>query len=89
MVAVNKADVRDQDTFSGWFTLVSEGETLVISDAQDRKVVMLPIRDFDEMNRSREREAYLAKLDRGLDAIKRGEPGIRKTMAKLEAMADE
>ena len=89
MLAVQAADCRDQFTLMEWVSCAFGGETLIISDDRDEKAVLLSIKEFNELKKEKERAEYLAKLDRGIEAIRQGNPGIRKTMEELEAMADE
>ena len=89
MLAVKETDFQDSGTFSEWFAQVFNKGPVVISGSQNRKAVMIPLDEFDELQRQRERAEYLAKLERGFAAIERGEPGVRKTMEELETMANE
>ena len=89
MLAIKETELYNGEVVADYMKKVYAGETLEVSGANDKKAVVLPIDTFDEFKRLKEERDYWDKIDRGIEAIKRGEPGIRKTMEELEAMANE
>ena len=89
MLAVKETELYDGEVVADYMKKVYAGETLEVSGANNKKAIVIPIDAFDEFIRLKEEHDYWDKIDRGIEAFKRGEPGIRKTMEELEAMANE
>jgi hypothetical protein len=55
---------------------------------RQREIVILPKDDYDELEKARHTAMYTGKLLASMRELEEGK-GIVKTMAELEAMADE
>lgn len=86
MVAVKGMDVRKN--FKEWCNKVVSGETIVVSRPRNENVVIVSEQEYNELQKAKNNEEYLAKLDRSFDQLNRGEV-IVKSMEELEAMANE
>ncbi len=87
MLAVN--DVTLQKKFAEYCDEVtSNHETLIVTRENEKSFVMIPIEDWNSLQKSARNEEYLRKLDRSIAQIREGRVVV-KTMEELEAMADE
>ena len=89
MTAVQISDIQNNSSFSNLFMRVSKGEQLEISGEENESIIMISKKQFQEMQKTIHNERYLSKLDKGLEAIRKGETGVQKSIAELEAMAYE
>ncbi|MBQ9437144.1 MAG: type II toxin-antitoxin system Phd/YefM family antitoxin [Lachnospiraceae bacterium] len=89
MVSVKESELCEQNVFSRWFAQVLNGEPVLISGDQDKKAVMIPMDEFDDFKRWKEKMEYLAELDRRFEDVKNGGVVVKKTIEELEAMENE
>jgi antitoxin YefM len=73
-----------QDNFQIYFGKVVAGEVVSISEG-DRSAVLLSNNEYEELKKMRRNAEYFAKLDRGLEDLRRGK-GITVSVDELERM---
>jgi len=85
MLVVKSGNIRDN--FKEWCEKVSKGETIVISRPKNENVYMISEEEYNKLQKAKENEEYLAKLDRADNQIKNDQVVV-KTMEELIAMEE-
>lgn len=85
MLAVKSANIRDN--FKEWCDKVTQGETIVISRPKNENVYMISEAEYNHLQKVRENEEYLDKLEMADEQIKKGQVVV-KTMEELIAMEE-
>lgn len=87
MIAVNFSTARSK--FADYCDKVSNNsEIVLITRNEEKNVVILSAERYNQLEKAERNAEYLKKLDRGLAQVHAGQ-GIVKTMAELEAMAED
>lgn len=87
MLAVNYSTIRNKlKDYCDRAT--DEYETVVVTRKDEKNVVIISLEKYNAMQKAAHNAEYLDMIDRSLDQLKRGKV-IFKTMAELEAMANE
>ena len=87
MIAVNYSTARR--SFKDYCDkVVDNDETVIVTRKKDKNVVIISEERYREMEKAESNSMYLRKLDRGLAQVRAGH-GIVKSMAELEAMAQD
>ena len=87
MIAVNYSTARR--SFKDYCDkVVDNDETVIVTRKKDKNVVIISEERYSEMEKAERNSMYLRKLDRGLAQVRAGH-GIVKSMAELEAMAQD
>ena len=85
MIAVNYSTARR--SFKDYCDkVVDNDETVIVTRKKDKNVVIISEERYSE--KAERNSMYLRKLDRGLAQVRAGH-GIVKSMAELEAMAQD
>ena len=82
MISVKSMDVRDH--FKDFCDKAFNGEVLIVSRPKNENVVIISESKFNEMERFRHNEEYLAMLDKSFADAESGKV-ISKTIEELEA----
>ena len=82
MLAVKSMDVRDN--FKDFCNKVFNGEILIVSRPKNENVVIISESKFNEMQRLKNNEDYLAMLDKSFADAESGKV-VFKTIEDLEA----
>lgn len=75
MLAVKSMNI--QDNFKGWCDEVINGETIVISRPQNKNVVMISEKEYNQLKKAQRNADYLAMLDRSRGQLTRGDVVIK------------
>lgn len=87
MLAVNYSTVRNN--LKDYCDRVTDDrETVIVTRKDEKNVVIISLDEWNALCKAARNAEYLGKLDRAMNDLKAGR-GIPKTMAELEAMADE
>lgn len=87
MIAVNFTTARNR--FKDFCDKVADGaETVIVTRKAEKNVVIISAERYNELEKAERNAAYLGKLNRGLTQVRAGQ-GIVKTLAELEAMAED
>ena len=87
MLAVNYSTIRE-NLKDYCDRVTDEGETVIVTRKNEKNVVLISLEEWNAMQKAMRNAEYLSKLDRSAAQLERGEV-ITKTMAELEALADE
>ena len=86
MLALKAIDVKNN--FKAVCSQVYDGETVMLSRPKNQNVVMLSEKEYNELEKARRNLEYLTMLDESDRQLREGRI-VEKTMAELEAMAEE
>ena len=86
MLAVKAIDVKNN--FKSICSQVFNGETIMLSRPKNQNVVMISEAEYNRLEKARRNLEYLKMLDESDKQLREGRV-IEKTMAELEAMAEE
>ena len=86
MIAIRQMDIRAN--IKKYFDLAFDGEPIIISRKQNKNVVVISEKEYNDLQKAKRNAEYLAHLDRSFAQLERGEVVV-KTMEELEQMADE
>ncbi len=86
MLAVKAIDVKNN--FKSICSQVFRGETIMLSRPKNQNVVMISEAEYNRLEKARRNLEYLKMLDESDKQLREGRV-IEKTMAELEAMAEE
>ena len=87
MLAVNYSTIRE-NLKAYCDRVTDEGETVIVTRKDEKNVVLISLEEWNTMQKAVRNAEYLNKLDRSIAQVERGEV-ITRTMAELEALADE
>ena len=86
MLALKAIDVKNN--FKAVCAQVYGGETVILSRPKNQNIVMLSEKEYNELEKARRNLEYLTMLDESDRQLREGRI-VEKTMAELEAMAEE
>ena len=86
MIAIKQMDIRAN--IKKYFDLAFDGESIIVARKQNRNVVVISEKEYNDLQKAKRNAEYLAHLDRSFAQLERGEVVV-KTMEELEQMADE
>lgn len=86
MIAVEKKEMQANP--EKYFDMAAAGESVSIPWTQNQNIVVIPESEFQSLRKAKHNLEYWAMLDESDRQFREGRV-IRKTMAELEAMADE
>ena len=86
MIAAKPIDVRAK--LKDYMDIAFNGEPVIISRRQNRNVVIVSEKEYNELQKAKRNAEYLAKLDRSFVQLNRGEVVV-KSMEELEQMENE
>lgn len=70
-----------------YLDLAFSGEAVYVHRKEDKNVVVISQSEFEELQKARNNEQYLLKLDRSYDQLKNGNVVV-KSMQELRAMEE-
>ena len=82
MIATRQMDIRDN--IKKYFDLAFDGETVVVSRKQNKNVVVISEKEYNELQKAKRNAEYLAMLDKSMKEIAQG-GFIAKSIQELEA----
>lgn len=82
MIATRQMDIRDN--IKKYFDLAFDGETVVVSRKQNKNVVVISEKEYNELQKAKKNAEYLAMLDKSMKEIEQG-GFIAKSVQELEA----
>lgn len=82
MIATRQMDIRDN--IKKYFDLAFDGETVVVSRKQNKNVVVISEKEYNELQKAKKNAEYLAMLDKSMKEIEQG-GFIAKSIQELEA----
>lgn len=85
MIALKTTDIRND--FKKISRLVLMGEKILVSRPRNENLVILSEREYNELEKIRRNNEYLAKIDRSMEQFSQGRT-IVKTMEELEDMTE-
>ncbi|MDO4720568.1 MAG: type II toxin-antitoxin system Phd/YefM family antitoxin [Peptostreptococcaceae bacterium] len=85
MIALKTTDIRND--FKKISRLVLMGEKILVSRPRNENLVILSEREYNELEKIRRNNEYLAKIDLSIEQFSQGRT-IVKTMEELEDMAE-
>ena len=86
MIVTKQVDIRAN--IKKYFDLAFNGETVVVSRKENKNVVVISEKEYNDLQKAKRNAEYLAHLDRSFEQLERGEVVV-KSMEELERMADE
>ena len=86
MIATKQVDIRAN--IKKYFDLAFNGQTVVVSRKENKNVVVISEKEYNDLQKAKRNAEYLAHLDRSFEQLERGEVVV-KSMEELERMADE
>lgn len=86
MIATKQMDIRAN--LKKYFDLAFDGEPIIVSRKQNKNVVVISEKEYNDLQKAKKNAEYLRHLDRSFDQLKRGEVVV-KSMEELERLADE
>lgn len=84
MIALRTTDIRKD--FKKISTLIFNGEKVLISRPHNENLVILSESEYNELEKIRRNNEYLAKIDISMEQLSQGRT-IVKTMEELDDMA--
>ncbi len=84
MIALKTTDIRNN--FKKISKLIFAGERVLISRPHNENLVILSEKEYNELEKIRRNNEYLAKIDMSMEQLSQGRT-IVKTMEELEDMA--
>lgn len=84
MIALKTTDIRND--FKKISKLIFAGERVLISRPHNENLVILSEKEYNELEKIRRNNEYLAKIDMSMEQLSQGRT-IVKTMEELEDMA--
>lgn len=83
MIATRQMDIRAN--LKKYFDLAFDGEPIIVSRKQNKNVVVISEKEYNELQKAKRNEEYLRMLDRSYAQLEAGEVVV-KTMEELRAM---
>jgi len=83
MLALRTVDLRND--FGRISEIINSGERVLIAQPQNRNLVVLSERDYNELEKAKRNAEYLEKIDGSLRQIEEGRVVV-KTMEELDGM---
>ncbi len=83
MIATRQMDIRAN--LKKYFDLAFDGEPIIVSRKQNKNVVVISEKEYNELQKAKRNEEYLKMLDRSYAQLEAGEVVV-KTMEELRAM---
>ena len=84
MTVAKQMDIRKN--IKHYFDLAFNGDTILVPRKENKNVVVISQKEYEDLQKAKRNAEYLAMLDRGYADMAQGK-GITKTMEELEAMA--
>lgn len=84
MIALKTTDIRND--FKKISNLVRTGEKILVSRPHNENLVILSEKEYNELEKTRRNNEYLAKIDRSIEQLSQGHTVV-KTIEELEDMA--
>ena len=86
MIATKPIEIRSN--LKKYMDIAYDGEPVIVSRKQNRNVVILSEKEYNEMQKSIKNSRYLKMLEESARQFQNGEV-VHKTMADLEKMENE
>ena len=76
MIALRTVDLRNN--FKEVSALICAGEKVVIARPRNENLVILSEKEYNELEKSRRNAEYLAKIDKAMDQLAKGEGQVHE-----------
>lgn len=86
MTVIKQMDIRAN--MKKYFDLAFSGEPIFVSRKQNKNVVVISKKEYNDLQKAKCNAEYLAKLDRSFEQLKNGET-ISLSMDELRSMESE
>lgn len=83
MMVTKQMDLRAN--IKKYFDLAFSGETIIVSRKENKNVVVISEKEYNELQKAKRNAEYLAKLDRSAEQLKNGNT-ISLSMDEMKAM---
>ena len=83
MMVTKQMDLRAN--IKKYFDLAFSGETVIVSRKENKNVVVISEKEYNELQKAKRNAEYLAKLDRSAEQLKNGNT-ISLSMDEMKAM---
>ncbi len=87
MIAVNYSTIR-RNLKDYCDKATDNNETVIVTRKGEKNVVIISLDKYNDITKAARNAEYIDMIDRSIEQIKQGRV-VKKTMAELEAMADE
>lgn len=89
MLAVNYSTIRSKlKDYCDKATDENENETVIVTRKDEKNVVIMSLKKYNEIMRTARNAEYLDMIDRSMEQVRQGKVVV-KSMAELEGLADE
>ena len=86
MIATKQMDIKAN--FKKQFDLAFNGEPIIVSLKENKNVVVISEKEYNDLQKAKRNAEYLTHLDHSYEQLKNGEV-IVKSMDELERMENE
>ena len=86
MIATKQMDIRAN--IKKYFDLAFAGEPVSVSRKENKNVVVISEKEYNDLQKAKRNAEYLMHLDRSFEQLDRGEVVV-KSMEELERLAEE
>lgn len=86
MMVTKQMDLRAN--IKKYFDLAFSGETVIVSRKQNKNVVVISEKEYNELQKAKRNAEYLAKLDRSIEQLEEGNT-ISLSMDEMKEMESD
>lgn len=86
MIATKQMDLRAN--IKKYFDIAFNGEPVIVSRKENKNVVVISEKEYNELQKAKRNAEYLAMLDKSREQLENGDVVV-KTMDELRAMENE
>ena len=86
MIATRQMEIRAN--IKKYFDYAFNGETIIVSRKENKNVVIISEKEYNDLQKAKRNAEYLAKLDTSMEQLKAGET-ISFSMEELKAMESD
>ena len=86
MIATKQMDIRAN--IKKYFDLAFAGEPVIVSRKENKNVVVISEKEYNDLQKAKRNAEYLMHLDRSFEQLDREEVVV-KSMKELERLAEE
>lgn len=86
MIATKQMDLRAN--IKKYFDIAFNGEPVIVSRKENKNVVVISEKEYNELQKAKRNAEYLAMLDKSREQLENGDVFV-KTMDELRAMENE
>ena len=83
MIATKQVDIRAN--IKKYFDLAFDGEPIIVSRKDNKNVVVISEKEYNDLQKAKRNAEYLAKIDKSMEQLRQGKT-ISFSIEELEAM---